>query len=279
MTTVTLRLRHPQDPRGPMVEVDLCDLTPKARALAEAIHASTGHRPLGVLCDTGKTKADSPNHRYLYGTGPEAEEIGRRPDLRFITNLEPIPQGAETTPEEWLEYNARQLPYDAWPIAGARSRMEPLKERVPSADAAREDRCLTRDQTMHYLAEAGIVIGRDAWWRLVKAEAAPAPRHYALGGRMPLWHVDDLDAYINRPYERWPLSRVAEHLGYSGPPAAGSARKQLSRWGLHAVGRAPGRGGESLYAADQVQALHASRPGRGRHGAPRESGKFTSSKK
>jgi hypothetical protein len=46
---------------------------------------------------------------------------------------------------------------------------------------------------------------------------------------MPLWHVDDLDAYIARDCEQWPLSRVAEYLGYSSPSATGSARKQLSR--------------------------------------------------
>ncbi|CQR59243.1 hypothetical protein [Streptomyces leeuwenhoekii] len=272
MTTVKLKIRRASAP----AEVDLDTLTPKARALAEAIHMSFGQQPLGVLCDTGRTKGDRPNHQYMYGTGPEADRIGAEPDLRFMTNLEPLPRDAETTPEEWLEYNARQMPHDAWPIAGARSRMEPLDERVPSADAAREDRCLTRDQSLRYLGEHGIVVSNDAWILLQKAGNAPQPRHYALNGRMPLWHVDDLDAYATRDYERWPISRVAEHLGYEGESATGSARKQLSRWGLHAVGRAPGRGGESLYAADQVQAAHSARPGKGRHGAPRsESGKFT----
>lgn len=94
---------------------------------------------------------------------------------------------------------------------------------------------------------------------------------------MPLWALEDLDAYAGRDYELWPISRVTEHLGYSGPSATGSARKQLSRWGLYAVDRAPGRGGEARFAADQVQAAHAARPGKGRHGATRAAGgKFTS---
>ena len=259
-------------------QVDLDTLTPKARALAEAIHASIGHQPLGVLVDTGKTKGDNPNHTYLHGTGPAADEIAAQPDLRFMRNLEMIPRNAKTTPEEWLEYNARQIPYDAWPIAGARSRVEALDERVPSADAAREDRCLTRDQALHYLGQKVgnyNLASNDAWIMLQKAGNTPAPRHYALGGRMPLWHVDDLDAYAARDYERWTISQVAEYLGYEGPSATGSARKQLSRWGLYALGRGPGRGGESLFASDQVQAAHAVRPGKGRHGAPRQDGKFT----
>jgi hypothetical protein len=78
------------------------------------------------------------------------------------------------------------------------------------------------------------------------------------------------------PVELWSIRRVAEYLGYSGPSATGSARKQLHRWGIRPEGRAPGRGGESLYAADQVQAAHESRLGKGRHGATRGAGgRFT----
>jgi hypothetical protein len=270
MTLVKLAIRKGSAP----AEVDLDMLTPKARALAEAIHMSAGHQPLGVLCDTGRTKGDSPNHAYVHGTGAEADAIGAQPDVRFMRNLEPLPRDAVTSPEEWLEYNARQMPFDSWPIAGARSRLEPLAERVPSAEAAREDRCLSRDQALRRLADRGVVVSNDAWIMLQKAGGAPEPRHFALGGRMPLWHVDDVDAYAGRDYERWPVTQVAELLGFTGASAAGSARKQLSRWGLSAVGRAPGRGGESLFAADQVHAAHAARPGSGRRGAPRVDGRF-----
>lgn len=274
MTVVPLHLRQ----AAGLVDVDLEALTPKARAFAEAIHASPGHQPLGVLVNTGKTKGDNPNHTYLHGTGPDADEIAAQPDLRLMGNLELIPRNAETTPEEWLEFNARQMPYDAWPIAGARSRIEPLEERVPSADAAREDRCLTRDQALRYLGEKVgqyVIASNEAWIMLQKAGNAPSPQHYALGGRMPLWHVDDLDAYASRDYERWTISQVAEYLGYDGPSASGSARKQMSRWGLYSLGRGPGRGGESLYAADQVRAANAARLGKGRHNSPRQDGRFT----
>ena len=210
MTTfVSLQLRESTFTTTGLVDVDLDQLTPKARALAEAIHASFGHRPLAVLVDTGKTKGDNPYHAHWYGTGPKADAIGSQPDLRLMGNLAVIPRYAATSPEEWLEYNARQMPYDAWPIAGAESKIEPLNERVPSAEAAREDRCLTRDQTLSYLAEKGAPVG-EAWTMLQKAGNAPAPRHRALAGRMPLWHVDDLNAYAERDYECWTISQVAD---------------------------------------------------------------------
>ncbi|MFE3144286.1 hypothetical protein [Streptomyces scopuliridis] len=66
------------------------------------------------------------------------------------------------------------------------------------------------------------------------------------------------------PVELWTVSMVAKYLGFTGDSANGSARKQLSRWGLKSEGREPGRRGESQYAADQVKAAHANRPGRGR---------------
>lgn len=69
--------------------------------------------------------------------------------------------------------------------------------------------------------------------------------------------------------ELWTVSMVAEYLGYSGPSAAGSARKQLSRWGIVSQGREAGRGGQSEYLASEVQAAHAARPGRGRWAASR----------
>ncbi|MFI9772462.1 hypothetical protein ACIHJG_37270 [Streptomyces sp. NPDC052415] len=274
MTVVKLHLRQ----GGQADDVDLDTLTPKARALAEAIHMSVGHQPIGVLHATGRVKGDVPNFRYRHGNGPEADALAEQPDHRFVTNYALIGRDSAVTAERWLEEQARSVPYDAWPIAGARSRMEPLEERVPSAEAARVDRCLTRDQALHYLAEQSdrtIILSNDAWIMLQKAGNAPAPRHHALGGQMPLWAVEDLDAYVGRQFERWTVTRVAEELGYSGPSATGTARKQLSRWGLSAVGRAPGRGGESLFAADQVRAAQAVRPGRGRHGATRQAGRFT----
>lgn len=77
------------------------------------------------------------------------------------------------------------------------------------------------------------------------------------------------------PAELWPVSVIAKFLGYTGDSATGSARKQVSLWGLEPQGREPGKRGESLYSADEVRAKQAARPGRGRHGATRNGGRFT----
>ncbi|ANB03970.1 hypothetical protein SAM40697_6919 [Streptomyces ambofaciens] len=275
-TPVTLNIRRTAGGTPAFAEtVDLDTLTPKARALAEAIHASAGHQPIGILCATGKTKGDAPNFAWRHGTGPEADAIATQP---VTTVIRPTPLRADsvTPPEEWLEREAHGLTHDVYPIAGSRDSLTTLDTRVPSADAAREDRCLSLDTVRSYLADThGLVMSPTGWSLLWKIGHLPEPRHHAVGGRLPLWHVDDIDAYGTRDYDRWTISQVADHLGYQGTSAAGSARKQMSRWGLDAIGRAPGRGGESLYAADQVQAAHAARPGKGRHGARRsEDGKF-----
>lgn len=276
-TTVTLNIRRTVGDTPAFAEqVDLDTLTPKARALAEAINASTGHQAIGILCATPLTKGDNPNHRYLHGTGPEATAIAEQP---ATTVVRPTLLRADsvTPPEEWLERQAHGLGLDVYPVAGSRDSLRTLDDRVPSADAAREDRCLLLDGVRPYLADRhGLVMSPGGWSLLWKAGHLPQPRHHAVGGRFPMWHADDVDAYARRDYERWTVTQVAGHLGYTGPSAAGSARKQLSRWELTPVGRAPGRGGESLYAADQVQAAHAARPGKGRHGATRQGGRFAS---
>lgn len=60
--------------------------------------------------------------------------------------------------------------------------------------------------------------------------------------------------------EPWTIAEVAEHIGAS---STGSARKTLSRWGIRAVARQPGRAGASLYDAAEVCEAAAGRPGRG----------------
>lgn len=196
-TLVTLNLRRTVgDTPAFSEDVDLDTLTPKARALAEAVHASFGHQPLGVLCATGLTKGDNPNFAYLYGDDPAK---AAEPDHRFVTNWGTLRADSVTSAQEWLERNAHGLGPDIYPIAGAKSRMEPLEERVPSADAAAADRCLTRDDARSRLAqEHDLIVSPNLWSRLMKIGHLPVPLHYAVGGRLPLWHVDDIDAYGRR---------------------------------------------------------------------------------
>ncbi|MFY0515995.1 hypothetical protein ACOMD4_37265 [Streptomyces anulatus] len=60
--------------------------------------------------------------------------------------------------------------------------------------------------------------------------------------------------------QRWTLTEVTAYLGAASND---STRRTLSRWGVQATGRRPGRGGESEYDAAEVRSAKASRPGRG----------------
>jgi len=75
--------------------------------------------------------------------------------------------------------------------------------------------------------------------------------------------------------EEWTTEQVADflHLGTGSTPEVrrASTRRQLSRWGIEATGRKPGRTGENLYPAAAVRAAHANRPRAGRRNDTEES--------
>jgi len=62
------------------------------------------------------------------------------------------------------------------------------------------------------------------------------------------------------PEPLWTIAEVAEFLGAA---STGSARKTLSRWGVTARSRQPGRAGASLYSETEIRAAKAAAPGRG----------------
>jgi hypothetical protein len=87
---------------------------------------------------------------------------------------------------------------------------------------------------------------------------------------MAPWTEDgfhDFDDAVEAAIERltqtrlWTIADIAEHLGAS---STGSARRTLSRWGVTAVARQPGRGGQNLFDPQQVRDAQAERPGRGK---------------
>lgn len=59
----------------------------------------------------------------------------------------------------------------------------------------------------------------------------------------------------------WTIAEVADFLGAA---STGSARKTLSRWGVTAVARQPGRAGASLYDPEAVRAAREAAPGQGK---------------
>ena len=267
MPTVKLNLRrscNTDDPTAPeglryvpafSEEVDLDTLTPKARALAEAIHGCLGHQPLAIVLRTGRLKGDSPNFTYIWGdNAAKAAE----PEQVTVRNWSVMRADSPMSAVEWLEREARTIPLSAYPVGPVGG------EPVPSMEAGADDQYLTRDSVLDYMRTQDCPMDVTAWDTLRGTGHLPEPDRYVCG--RPQWRPETIDAYASRDRELWPISRIAEYLGYSGSSATGSARKQLSRWGFVAEGRAPGRGGESLYAADQIQAAHTHRPGRGRWG-------------
>ncbi len=63
--------------------------------------------------------------------------------------------------------------------------------------------------------------------------------------------------------EEWTTTQVADYLGYTGDHRAAAARKQLSRWGIEATARKPGRNGENLYPVPAIRKAHEQRTGQG----------------
>ncbi|MFF7335394.1 hypothetical protein [Streptomyces sp. NPDC008150] len=59
------------------------------------------------------------------------------------------------------------------------------------------------------------------------------------------------------------IDEVADLFGYQGASRTGSARKTLSRLGVTAVDREPGRGGKSRYRLTDVKAARAGMLGQG----------------
>lgn len=234
-------------------EVDLDDLTPRARALAEAL-ADAQRAPLPIT----RMTVVQENSLTVRETHPAWDSSGQPlgPDQHITRSIE-LPRLAADRPETaawWLEHQARDHGPHWYTVSAVHG------DRVPSWEAAASDRHLTVNQVLERLRDTSAEIGIRGWDTL-RGTGILRPDRHVQGS--PQWRPEDVDAFIARPRELWPISQVAEYLGFTGPSATGSARKQLSRWGLVAEGRGPGRGGESLYAADQIQAAHNHRPGRG----------------
>ena len=232
-------------------DLDLDNLTPRARALAEALwdavqHPAVGGTSLDVVFESERTNAEQADR---HPRVPDAYRPAEDPNSRATRTISWGPLLSATsgsTLMEWLEVQARDIPEGWYPIGA------PRRPRVQSWEAGAADYYLTRDQAME---RSGL--GATGWDTLIRTPLL-TPDRYVCG--RPQWLPESIDAFTARERDLWPLSRVAEYLGLT----AGSARVQMRRWGFAAESRDPGRGGENRYAADLVQAAHEYRPGRGR---------------
>lgn len=260
MTLLRVKFRrNGHDENGRLVpayseDLDVDQLTPRARALAEALHDTTTHcsglTSLDVVFECERTNAEQADR---HPRVPDAYRPIKNPDVRATRTVRwDLPSASSPLPLVfWLEEQARIQPLDWYPIGA------PNRPRVPTWEAGAADRYLTRTQALEYLREHGAPLSDQGWDTLRPTPILTPDRHAA--GR-PQWRPETVQAFADRPRDLWPLSRVAGYLGLT----AGSARVQMRRWGFTAEGRAPGRGGESLYPADLVEAAHTHRPKRGR---------------
>ncbi|MFG2734350.1 hypothetical protein ACGFX7_05965 [Streptomyces harbinensis] len=251
MTTVTIRLRNGGQPDT----INLDDLTPRARTLAEAL-AQTGQRDIWMESDA-PLRDRVPDWETWY-----TPEEAARPERRPWRGWAHYPADSTVSPIQYLEAQASKIP-PGWHVLGSHP-----EHPVPSLAAGAADAHLDSRDAPSYLSRRGAPTSPTGWDTLTGTGHLPEPDRYVQG--RPQWRPATLDAYATRDVERWTVSRVADYLGYGGSPAtaAGSARRQLSRWGLLPLDRAPGRGGQGRYAADQVQAAHAGRPRPGRTRRP-----------
>ncbi|MFF5315879.1 MULTISPECIES: hypothetical protein [Streptomyces] len=214
-------------------DVDLDQLTPRARTVAEVIARTTLRTPVSILL-----RSD-------------------RGEMQSWRGWDGYPVNSPVTPLLWLENAARRIPM-GWHVYGVG-----IDHPVPSVDAGADDTRLSRYAAITYMQRRGSNINPAAWDTLCGTGHLPEPDRYV--NNRPQWRPAAIDAYLTRPRDLWTVSQIATYLGYQGDPssAASSARRQLGRWGFTAEGRAPGRGGESLYPADQIIAAHTHRPGKG----------------
>jgi hypothetical protein len=107
---------------------------------------------------------------------------------------------------------------------------------VPASD---DDKDAAEERAEQLLAEAG--------WRTVGTWEGTGT-----GGIITVERADDS--------ETWTLTEAAAHMGAAN---TNTAQRALKRLGVEAVGRGPGRGGESLFRPAEVMHAHATRPGQG----------------
>jgi hypothetical protein len=198
-TIIKLNLRHDTyvydptpdgegaEPRlvlGYAENVDLDALTPRARAMAEAIAQCSGAQPLDIWVEYKEPIMDHmPDWRDWF-----TEEQAAQPDRRPWRCWSRFPATSPMTAVEWLEREARKIP-PGWHVLGAHPRTP-----VPSLEAGAADQYLTRDQVLAYMRHRGVDISIGTWGGYTSRGQAPRPDRYV--ARTPQWCPRTIDTYL-----------------------------------------------------------------------------------
>lgn len=199
-TIVTLKLRqsayNPND-RGRFVlavheDIDLDQLTPRARALAAAIaQMPGGDKAAGeILCQhvTLRRRDVIPNPE-VWLSSEEMEQPARQSWSAWGRYL----AYSEMPPVEYLERQARKIPPE-WRIVSAFSWGSGPHPPVPSAAAgAADDRLTVRGVVDRLASLHGRHIGPGTWRSYASRDQAPRPVDRV--GREGLWSLADVDAW------------------------------------------------------------------------------------
>lgn len=162
MTTVTLYLRDGD--RTPE-EVDLDALTPKARALAEAVAAQTFHNCVKIWVRNIVTGENRPWRGWMAH----------------------YPAESKITPAGFLEMEARKFPPD-WQVPVQDSSRRPQEWEVRHTDDL-----MNRDEALARLRAQGAAVPID---NLFRGDMPRPIRHVATGtASMPLWSAAEIDQW------------------------------------------------------------------------------------
>lgn len=175
--------------------VDLDQLTPRARALAEAVAQLPGSRKSAgeILCQhVSKTRGDITPNADVWLTPEQQAEPARQ----HWSAWDKYAADSEMPAAQYLERQARKIPPD-WAIVSGRSIATPVPEAVPSAQAGAEDTRLTVRGVLDRLATLhGRHIGPTTWRSYVARDQAPKP--VGKVGRESLWDPEDVDAWATK---------------------------------------------------------------------------------
>ena len=242
---ITLRLRDDDEIQE---AVDLDRLTPRARAIAQAIATRPLRTPGTLLLRSDRPLRDMPagqaSHTDLWYTAAQMDA----PDTVVWSSWSRYPADSSMPPEAWLELQAQRMPIGYTPI--------PDRDARPDDLHVRDARMLTRAQVLDVLRAIGQPLAVSTWAAMVSRGQAPRPDDYV--GRTPRWAETTVRSWAAaRPGRgaRVDLTAQAEAAPDAGPTGgrvslrfAGRDRRGTHRAGA-AVGVTPAELAERLYTS------------------------------